>query len=57
MAAMEVPEPRTAPPGGAGIPVGLRLRRRDTVEALGLLLGILGVLVAIALMLGVAPPG
>ena len=57
MAVMEVPEPRGVPPGGATTAVGLPLRRRDTVEAVGLLLGILAVLLAVAVTLGTAPPG
>ncbi len=62
MAVMEVPEPGGVPPGGmlpggARIPGGLPLRRRDTVEAVGLLLGILAVLLAVAVTLGAAPPG
>jgi hypothetical protein len=57
MTAIEVPESGGALHGGAGITVGLRLRRRDTVEALGLLLGIFGVLLAIAVTLGAPPPG
>lgn len=57
MAVMEVPEPGGALSGGTGIEVRLRLRRRDTVEAIGLLLGILVVLLVIAMTLGVTPPG
>jgi hypothetical protein len=57
MAVVEVPEPGGALPGGTGIRVGLRLRRRDTVEAVGLLLGVLGVLLAVVVTLGATPPG
>jgi hypothetical protein len=57
MAVMEVPESGGAPPVGATVAVALRLRRRDTVEAVGLLLGILAVLLAVAVTLGAAPPG
>lgn len=41
--------------GGAGILVGRRARRRDEFEALGLLLGILGILLVLAVTVGVAP--
>ena len=37
------------------IPVGRRVRRRDELEALGLLLGILGTLLVLAVTIGVAP--
>jgi hypothetical protein len=45
------------PAGPAGILVGRPTRRRDHFEALGLLLGMLGVLLIVALVFGVAPPG
>lgn len=37
------------------IPVGRRVRRRDELEALGLLLGILGTLLVLAVTVGAAP--
>ena len=40
---------------GTGIPVVRRARRRDDVEMLGLLLGILLVLLVLAITLGVSP--
>jgi len=57
MAVIEVPESGGVPPGGATAAVRLRLRRRDTVEVVGLLLGILAVLLVVAVTLGAAPPG
>jgi hypothetical protein len=57
MAVMELPESGGAPPVGATVAIALRLRRRDTIEAVGLLLGILAVLLAVAVTLGAAPPG
>jgi len=42
--------------GGSGILVGRRASRRDTFEALGLLLGILGVLLVVAMTAGAPPP-
>jgi hypothetical protein len=53
---VEAPEPAGELAGGAGILVGRRARRRDRFEALGLLLGILGVLLVVAATVGVAPP-
>jgi hypothetical protein len=43
-------------PGGSGIVVGHRASRRDGLGALGLLLGILGVLLVVAMTVGAAPP-
>jgi hypothetical protein len=40
---------------GAGMPVVRRARRRDDIEMLGLVLGILLVLLVLALTLGVGP--
>jgi hypothetical protein len=42
--------------GGPGILVGRRTSRRDRFEALGLLLGILGILIVVAMTVGAAPP-
>jgi hypothetical protein len=42
--------------GGSGILVERRASRRDRFEALGLLLGILGILVVVAMTVGAAPP-
>jgi len=42
--------------GGSGVLVGRRASRRDRFEALGLLLGILGVLLVVAMTVGAAPP-
>ena len=41
---------------GSGILVGRQASRRDRFEALGLLLGIIGILVVVAITVGAAPP-
>ena len=41
---------------GSGILVGRQASRRDRFEALGLLVGILGVLLVVAMTVGAAPP-
>jgi len=56
MATVRAREPARELAGGAGILVGRRARRRDRFEALGLLLGILGVLLFVAVTVGAAPP-
>ena len=42
--------------GGSGILVERRASRRDRFEALGLLLGILGILIVVAMTVGAAAP-
>jgi len=39
----------------AGIPIGRRAQRRNEYDALGLLLGVFGVLFVLAVILGAAP--
>ena len=56
MVTVGAPEPARGLAGGAGILVARRARQRDRFEALGLLLGILGVLVFVALTVGAVPP-
>lgn len=41
--------------GDAGLPAGRRAGRRDSYEAVGLLLGILGVLIAVVVTVGAGP--
>lgn len=41
--------------GDAGVPVGRRAGRRDSYEAVGLLLGVLGVLIAVVVTVGAGP--
>ena len=50
------PELRLDVARGSGILVGRRASRRDKFEALGLLLGILGVLLVVAMTVGAASP-
>jgi hypothetical protein len=52
----EAPELNGERAGGVRIPVERRARRRDRFEAVGLLLGILGVLLVVAVTVGPAAP-
>ncbi len=56
MTSMQTPGLLGGRDGDAVTPVGQRARRREEFEALGLLLGVLGVLLVLALTLGLAPP-
>ena len=56
MTTIESPELSRDLASGSGILVGRRASRRDKFEALGLLLGILGILVVVAITVGAAPP-
>jgi hypothetical protein len=56
MTTIEAPGLSRERAGGAGILPGRGARRRDRFEALGLLLGILGVLLVVAVTVGAAPP-
>ena len=49
-------QPGGEPVGIGGIAVVRRSSRRDTVEALGLLLGVLGILLGLALTVGATLP-
>lgn len=55
MASIEAGEPGGELADGAGIPIGRRAHRRNEYEMLGLLLGIFGVLLVLAVTLGAAP--
>ncbi len=55
MASIEVGEPGGELADGAGIPIGRRAHGRNEYEMLGLLLGIFGVLLVLAVTLGAAP--
>jgi hypothetical protein len=56
MTTIEAPELGRELGGGTGTLVGRGARRRDRFEALGLLLGILGILLVVAVTVGAAPP-
>jgi hypothetical protein len=56
MTATEAPETGRQRAGGPGNLVERQARRRGDIEALGLLLGILGVLLVLALTVGASPP-
>ena len=55
MAIIEARRPGPAPAGDAGVPVSQRTGRRDTFEAVGLVVGILGVLLVVV-TIGAGPP-
>jgi hypothetical protein len=55
MTAIEIPEHGRELAGDTGARLEPRARRRDELEMLGLLLGILGVVFVLALTLGTAP--
>jgi hypothetical protein len=50
------PELGQDPAGGPGTLVARRASRRDRLEALGLLLGILGMLLIVSIAVGSVPP-
>ncbi|HUY99159.1 MAG TPA: hypothetical protein VMU89_02320 [Thermomicrobiaceae bacterium] len=54
---VEATDLRSEPAGGSETLVGRSASRRDSVEAVALLVAILGVLLVVVLILGVAPPG
>jgi hypothetical protein len=54
--AVEATLPRREQAGSAAIETGRRTSRRDSFEAVGLLLGILVILLVVTLVIGIAPP-
>jgi hypothetical protein len=56
MTATEAPGTGRQRDGGPGTLVERQARRRGDIEALGLLFGILGVLLVLAVMVGASPP-
>jgi hypothetical protein len=55
MTGINTPRPGRESADGVGALAGRRVGRRDRVEAAGLLLGILGVLVVVAVTVGAGP--
>lgn len=56
MTAIQAPETGRPRAGGPGTMVERQVLRRGDYEAVGLLLGILGVLLILAVVIGAAPP-
>ncbi len=56
MTTIEVRPHREGWPAIEDIPAERRVRRRDELEAVGFLLGILGILLVLAVTVGTAPP-
>lgn len=54
---VEATIPGREPAGSAALETGRQANRRDSLEAVGLLLGILVILLLVTLTIGVTPPG
>lgn len=57
MAIVKAGEPAGGPRGRTGTLIGRRGSRRDELEALGLLVGILGILIVVAAIIGTVSIG
>lgn len=55
MTVIDVPRPGSETADVVGVLAGRRVGRRDRFEAVGLLVGILGVLVVVAMTVGAGP--